>query len=250
MEEFQIELAGVPVRIRCRYPGNREFFRGYFTEKEPLFTAEPSEGDLARMQSDFDRMDREEGRPERRRDKSFLENNALHGLLAERLPEHGVLLMHGSALCMEGEGYLFTAPSGTGKSTHARLWREAFGDRVYMVNDDKPLLKITDGGVTVWGTPWDGKHHLSRNTGVPLKAIAVLERSGDNRIHPLKMTDAFPVLMKQCFSSKDPAPMTRILELEKKLLSAVGFYKLCCNMEPEAARTAYEGMNARQQPED
>lgn len=243
MEDFRIELAGVPIRVNCRFRENRVFFKEYLTEKEERFTVEPSADDLAQMQADFDRMDQAEGIPKHQRAEAFLENNAIHALLAEKLVAYDVLLMHGSALCMDGQGIIFTAKSGTGKSTHARLWREAFGSRVWMVNDDKPLLRITEIGVTVWGTPWDGKHRLSQNAGVPLKAIAKLERSATNHIAPMAKADAFPVLMKQCFISRNPATLARIMDLEKRLLNAVDFYTLGCNMERSAAVVAWEGIN-------
>ena len=245
MEDFCIELAGIPARVICRFKDNRTFLSDYVTENRPLFTLEPTEDDLIRMQADFDRMDEADGIPRHRRTEEFLENNAIHALLAEKLVPYDVLLTHGSALCMDGAGYIFTAKSGTGKSTHARLWREAFGSRVWMVNDDKPLLKIGEAGITVWGTPWDGKHRLSRNASAPLKAIVSLCRDEKNHIEPMEKADAFPVLMKQCFISRNPATMARIMDLEKRLLDAVDFYTLGCNMEPEAAKVAWEGMNAR-----
>ena len=83
---------------------------------------------------------------------------------------------------MDGAAYLFTAPSGTGKSTHTRLWREVFGDRVWMINDDKPMLRISENLVTAYGTPWNGKHHISRNASAPLKAIVQLNRGKENII--------------------------------------------------------------------
>ena len=243
MEDFRIELAGVPIRVKCQFRENRTFFQDYLTEKDALLTINPSADDLAQMQADFDRMDEAEDVPKHRRAETFLENNAIHALLAEKLVAYDVLLMHGSALCMDGQGIVFTAKSGTGKSTHARLWREAFGDRVWMVNDDKPLLKITETGVTVWGTPWDGKHRLSRNAGAPLKVIVNLCRDETNHIEPMAKADAFPVLMKQCFVSRNPATMARIMDLEKRLLNAVDFYTLGCNMERSAAVVAWEGIN-------
>ncbi|MBR6705875.1 MAG: hypothetical protein IKI84_04255 [Clostridia bacterium] len=244
MEAFRIEMAGAPVAVRCRFHENQEFFHDYFTEKEPLFTIEPTEADLRQMQADFDRMDEMEGISKHRRTESFLENNAIHSLLAERLVEQNVLLMHGSALCMDGDAYIFTAKSGMGKSTHARLWREVFGDRVWMINDDKPMVKISESGVMVYGTPWDGKHHLSRNASAPLKAIVNLTRDESNHIAPMSRADAFPVLIKQCFGSRNPVAMARVVELEKRLLNAVDFYALGCNMEKDAAKVAWEGMRA------
>lgn len=245
MEDFRIELAGVPIRVSCRFRENREFIKDYLTEEEERFTVEPSADDLAQMQADFDRMDQAEGIPKHQRAEAFLENNAIHALLAEKLVQYDVLLMHGSALCMDGAGIIFTAKSGTGKSTHARLWREAFGDRVWMINDDKPMLRIEETGVTVYGTPWDGKHHLSRNASAKLKAIVNLTRDESNHISPMSRADAFPVLMKQCFGSRNPATMARVMELEKRLLRAVDFYTLGCNIEQDAAKVAWEGMNAR-----
>ena len=190
-------------------------------------------------------MDRANGRRPRPRPDSFLENNAIHALLAEGLVKYDALLTHGSALCMDGRVYVFTAPSGTGKSFHASLWRKAFGDRVWMVNDDKPYLRIKEDGVTVYGAPWDGKSRLSRNASAPLKAVVWLTRDAFNHIEPLSKSEAFLVLMSQCFASKIPATMKRIIELEKILLGAAEFYKLGCNMDPEAAIVAYEGMNAQ-----
>ena len=247
MLNFTIELAGVPAEVRCRFEENREFLRDYFTEKEPLFTVEPAEEDLLQIQQDFDRTDEAEGRVKHRYQEHFLENNAIHALLAEKLVNYGVLLMHGSALCMDGQAYIFTAKSGTGKSTHTRLWREVFGERVWMINDDKPLLRIEGERVTVYGTPWDGKHHLSRNASAPLKAIICLTRDEKNHISPMRKADAFPTVMKQAYASRKPETMLKIIELERKLLNAGEFYTLGCNMEREAVAVAWEGMNVNVQ---
>ena len=130
MYEFTIELAKVPIRIRCRYKANRAFFGDYLSEKEPGLEVEASEKDLQDMQMKFEKLAEKEGTQKLAYSDVFLENNALHELIAKGLIAHQVLLMHGSALCMDGQAYIFTASSGTGKSTHARLWREAFGDRV------------------------------------------------------------------------------------------------------------------------
>lgn len=243
MEEFTIEIAGIPCRIRCRFDVNRAFLRDYLSGKEPLFTVEPGDAELQSMQADFERMDEKEGKAAICRSDAFLENNAIHAMLAKELVSFNVLLMHGSALCMDGEAYIFTAPSGTGKSTHARLWREVFGDRVRMINDDKPMLKITENGAAVWGTPWNGKHHLSMNGSAPLKAIVSLSRDDSNHIRKMTSAEAFPLLMKQAYGSEDPVTMMRIMELEKQLLNTVDFYAMGCNMSPDAAREAWNGMN-------
>lgn len=245
MERFTIEIAKTPAEIVCRYEENRAFLRDYLTDKAPLFTIEPTDDDLRRMQAEFDRMAEAEGDTPHPYSEEFLENNSIHSLLAEKMTEHNVLLMHGSALCMDNEAVIFTAVSGTGKSTHSRLWRENYGERVYMINDDKPMLRFEDGRILVCGTPWDGKHHLSRNVCIPLRAVVSLERDTVNHIEPMAKADAFPVLMKQALTLKKPAVMGRIMKMEKMLLDTVSFYKLGCNMLPEAAVTAHDAIFAR-----
>ncbi len=236
MEEFKVEIAGVPLLIRCRWGENRAFFRDYLSRKEPRFLIAPEQEDLENIRSRLSQRAPAEPSP------AYLENNAIHALLAERLVWEHVLLVHGSALCMDGQAYLFTAKSGTGKSTHARLWRERFGGRVWMLNDDKPMLRVQEGRVTVYGTPWNGKHRLSRNASAPLKAVALLERAGETRVSPLSGAEALPRLMEQALRARDPETMGQILELERELLTAVPFYRLSCTMDPEAAEIAWRAM--------
>ena len=241
---FNIELAGVPVEIKCRHPYNKIFLQDYLTDKEPLFTVEPSQADLDKILKEFEATAQSEGRKTEEYSEVFLENNAIHALLAENLVDYSVLLMHGSAIALDGEAYIFTAKSGTGKSTHARLWRKHFGERAFMINDDKPMLKVTDGGVWVYGTPWNGKHRLSQNTSAPLKAIVYLTRDTENHIEPLKKADVFPVIFKQAYYSENSDKLRKILQMENEIMRIVKCYKLGCNMNPNAATIAWEGMNS------
>ena len=240
--EIRVEIAEVPFLIRCRFEGFRTFFRNYLSEKEPRFTIAPTDADLEAVDENLDRTGADDGLRIGQRSIMYLEQNAIHALLAEKMTSENVLLMHGSALSYDGEAVIFTAKSGTGKSTHTRLWREIYGDRVVMINDDKPLLKIEDGGVTVWGTPWNGKHHLSRNISAPLKAVVGLERSTVNRIDKLSAAGAFPMLMEASYKSKDPATSLRIIAMERKMLNAADFYVLGCNTDTEAARVSCSGI--------
>ncbi|MBO7358621.1 MAG: hypothetical protein J6U72_02220 [Clostridia bacterium] len=243
MEDFCVELADVPFRIVCRHPENREFFKDYLSEKAPLFTLSPTDADLEAEWAAFVRRDAKRGFAPQPRGGVFLENSAIYTQTAVNLANFGVLQMHGSALCMDGRAYVFTALSGTGKSTHARLWREAFGDRVWMINDDKPLIRVLDDGAKVYGSPWDGKHHLSRNASAPLRAVAQLERGRDNRVEPLKKADAYALLIRHCYVSDAPANRLKVSRLEAELLGKAEFCRLFCNMDPDAALTAYRGMN-------
>ena len=174
-------------------------------------------------------------------DKS-LEELAVYRKIAEKMPSFDTFLMHGSCVAVDGEGYLFTAKSGTGKSTHTRLWRELFGDRAVMINDDKPLIRVTDDSAIIYGTPWSGKHRLDTNCSVPLKAVCVLERAEQNTIFRIAAAEAYPYLLRQVYRPQDSAAMMKTLQLIDRLSQKVDLWRLGCNMDPEAARVAYDAM--------
>ena len=189
------------------------------------------------------REDAAEGKPVRQFPDSYLETLAVYRQIAERMPGYDTFLLHGSCVAVDGKGYLFTAKSGTGKSTHTRLWREFLGDRAVMINDDKPLIRVgADGAAVVYGTPWDGKHRLSTNTTVPLRAVCILERAAENTIRPIPAGEAYPMLLQQTYRPMDAAALAKTLTLLDRLAGCVRFWHLSCNMDPEAARVAYEAM--------
>ncbi|MCR4577401.1 MAG: hypothetical protein K5784_05800 [Clostridiales bacterium] len=183
-----------------------------------------------------------EGRPVRQSSDAYLETLAVYRKIAEKMPDYDTVLFHGSCVAVDGAGYLFIAKSGTGKSTHTRLWRELLGERAVMVNDDKPLIRITDGGAVIYGTPWDGKHRLSANIAVPLKAVCILERAAENSIRPISTKEAYPMLLQQVYRPMDGAAMSKTLVLVDRLASAVKLWKLGCNTQIEAAQVAYDAM--------
>ena len=208
-------------------------------------------------QSDIDfereksaKEDIKEGIPIRHFSDAYLETLAVYRKIADHLLSCDTLLFHGSVIAVDGEGYLFTAKSGTGKSTHTRLWREYFGERAVMVNDDKPLLHITDSGVTAYGTPWDGKHRLSTNIAVPLKDICILTRDIKNHIEQVEPHAVYPLIVQQTNRSLSADGMKQTLSLIDHMLNVVPVYRLGCNMDIEAARVAYEGMNRLKKQEE
>ena len=172
----------------------------------------------------------------------YLEELAVYRKIAEKMPFYDTFLMHGSVVAVDGAAYMFTARSGTGKSTHAALWRKLLGDRAVMVNDDKPLVSVEDGMAVVYGTPYNGKHRLGSNISVPLKAVCVLERGDTNVITGIGRQQAYPVLLQQIYRPADRNAFVRTLELIDELTKSVKFYKLKCNMDISAAETAYNAM--------
>ncbi len=170
------------------------------------------------------------------------ESTAVYRKIAEKMPDYDSFVFHGSVIAVDGEGYLFTAKSGTGKSTHTRLWREYFGEKAVMVNDDKPIIKVTDEGVTVYGTPYNGKHRLGSNISVPLKAICILERGEKNEIVRIGKSDAYAMLLQQVYRPKDALQMAKTIRLIDEMADSVRIYRLACNMDIEAAKVAYSTM--------
>ncbi len=235
-------IAGRSVEITSLYPTVHEYCREYRADGEPELIVTTTPEDIEREREFSLREDAAENRPHQDYRDSYLETLAVYRQIAEQMPAWDTLLIHGSALAVDGEAYLFTAKSGTGKSTHARLWREYLGDRVTMVNDDKPLVRIRGGEAVIFGTPWNGKHRLGENIAVPLRAVCFIERAEENRIRPVTAAAAYPELLRQVYRPADPAMMARTMELLDGLCAAVSFWRLGCNMDIEAARVACEAM--------
>lgn len=242
MAEFQMMIAGRVGRVSSIFESTRDFCRAYLTQREPDFSVTVRPEDLVFEQEQYDEEARLEGFRLRKFTDPFLERTTIQRKFAEFLFDHDTLLFHGSAIAVDGEGYLFTARSGTGKSTHTRLWREVFGDRAVMVNDDKPFLQITESGTMVCGAPWSGKHGLDSNITVPLKGICILERGTENRIWETDAEDALPMLLHQCYVPLDPAKIPRLHALTAALAANTSLWRMACSKDPHAARTAYGAM--------
>ena len=154
------------------------------------------------------------------------------------------MLLHASAAVMDGEAYLFSAPCGTGKSTHTSLWRKVFGeDKVQILNDDKPALRLEDGKWYAYGTPWSGQTDQNLNIRVPLKGICMLHQSPENHIERFSGSRAVFALLEQTARPAGAAGRIRMLELLDKLMSTVPVWQMGCNMEDEAPRVSYEAMS-------
>lgn len=236
---FKVRMAELPVEVFCQFESTKEYCRDYLREDDaaPELVVTLSEAVLAEEQRQL-RAKADPGAENR----NVVENYSLCRALAEFLPSRDRVLFHGSSLAIDGQGVLFTAKSGTGKSTHTRLWREVFGERVVMINDDKPFLHIGPEETRICGTPWRGKHRLGTNLSAPLRAICIVCRGEENQTLRLTPREALPTLLQQIYMPEDPGMLRQTLALADRLSRTVPVYRLYCNMEPEAARVAYEGL--------
>ena len=150
-------------------------------------------------------------------------------------------MLHSSAVVVDGYAYLFSANSGTGKSTHTRLWMEHFGDRAFIINDDKPSLRLEEGEWYVYGTPWSGKHNINVNTRAKLGAIVFLERAETHSIKPLDVQMAIPLFFNQTVRLlKTAEKMDMVLEKMEQILTQNPIYKMGCTISDEAVTMAYD----------
>ena len=231
------------VTVSVQHDTVLKYCTDYLCNGTPDISVTVTPEDIAFERIKAAREDEIEGVPVRQLSDEQLEITALQRKLTEALFDHDTLLFHGSVVAVDGQAYLFTAKSGTGKSTHTRLWREVFGSRAVMVNDDKPFLRVTPDGVIACGSPWMGKHGLGQNISLPLKAICILQRGQENRITPITAQQALPMLFQQSQRPARSENMPKYMDLIDQLAARVDLYKMACNMDPEAARVAFRTMS-------
>ncbi len=224
-------FAEVNFLVEYKYRYTEELFKPYKVSENPSAT-------ITLTDSDYEFERQRSSAP-----IEYLENLAiLRKIIVILLTEHKAVLFHGSAIKCGENGFLFTAPSGTGKSTHTRLLKEYLGEKVSYINDDKPILKVGSNGVTIYGSAWNGKHWLGENTSAPLKAICVIKRAENNSIEKLDKALAVRTLLEQTVGYANKEQAIKLLEVISGIVDSVDFYTLYCNKDISAAKTSHEGM--------
>ena len=235
-----MQIAGLNAQVQPMFISTREYCRPYLTEEAPELLVAVTEADLIFEQEMLEQEAVEEGLRIRKFTPPFLERTAIQRRIAQALLDRDTLLLHGSTVGVDGAAYLFTAPCGTGKSTHTRLWRELFGSRAVMVNDDKAFLRLTDSGVLAFGSPWTGKHGLGSNICLPLKGICFLRRGMENVIRQANPEAWLEELRHQSFLAEGSAKASALVDA---LSRRVPLWEMTCTKEPAAALTAYAAMS-------
>lgn len=156
------------------------------------------------------------------------------------------ILLHSSCVVVDGYAYAFSADSGTGKSTHTQLWLKHFGDRAYILNDDKPAIRIIDNKVYACGTPWSGKYDYSTPKIVPLAGICFLERSEDNWIKKADTSKAVFNIFSQTVRRLGPNAMEKLFDVLEDIFSKVPIWELGCNISDDAVLTSYNAMKPKE----
>ncbi len=172
--------------------------------------------------------------------RNFALNNALMMAYAFASADQQTLLLHASVIRKDGYGYLMTAPSGTGKSTHTYLWYKNIPG-CDLMNDDNPVVRVVDGQPIIYGTPWSGKTPCYRNIEAPVGAIVRIRQRKQNEIRRMAPLESLAQLLPAASSMKwDKRVYLGVCDTLSVLISKIGIYELGCLPDAEAAKLCYE----------
>ncbi|MDO4607816.1 MAG: hypothetical protein Q4B40_01320 [Clostridia bacterium] len=223
------KIADLKIKINYKYDFFKEFCSEYISNENDSF-------DICVKSNDEDIENEHKAVPTA--DVAVCESLCIYRAIANQLPAFERFVFHGAAIEYNKGAYLFTAPSGTGKTTHINLWKKNLGDKVDIINGDKPIIKVDDIS-TVYGTPWAGKENLCRNASAPLKAICILKQSKTNEIEKINTTEAINHLMQQVYLPKNADALSKTLSLIGKLIEGTPVYLLGCDISNKAFETAF-----------
>lgn len=233
---WKANFADLCIGIESKYLSTEKFCSAYLSkdEQKEVFSVSAS---LEEIEAEDDKLSGVNY------SMNYLETLAILRKIAERFPVYQRFLMHGATISFEGKAYLFTALSGTGKSTHIKLWRRYLGEKVQIVNGDKPFLWVKDTDeVEIFGSPWAGKERWHRNTSAPLNGICFLKRGMENRIREMRPEECLSLLMRQVYLPADGNAVGMTLDLLNQMLKIVPLYVLECDMSEKAVQTSFEAM--------
>lgn len=239
-----VKIAEIPFEADTLFDASVQAFAAYQTDEAPLFTIKTEAKDIEKERRHAILSASHEKKTCPHFSREQLESTALCRKIAEQLPRYDAFLFHGAAVAVGENAFLFTAPSGTGKTTHARLWCKNI-DGAFMVNGDKPIVRLIEGKPFVCGTPWQGKENLGCAKIFPLCAIAFLHRSDENRVEKAKNTDAALRLLRQTFRPTNGEAIRKTMDLLQKTEKTVPLYELFCNCDDDAATVAFNEMGGQ-----
>ena len=232
----KILLAGIPVQFDNRFPDLADLCRGFETDLPPALSIQVSPEELEEERSKQTDVFSD----------GYLETVCCYRKAANALLDRDIFVMHGSVVALDGKGYAFLAPSGVGKTTQTRLWQQHFGQRLQVINGDKPLVRMVRDGESIrfdaYGTPWRGKERMGCNASVGLKAIFFLNRSSVPDAKPASQEQKVDLLFRQLLMPREPERMMRLLDMADKLVSTIPFYMLHCDMTEKSVLRAYQAV--------
>lgn len=226
LADYKIEYENI-----CKWFEN-EFCADYITSGKPDFTLEVTDDDIKY----------ENSLAEGTFGKHYIESLAFYRKLANTLPTKNAFLLHSALFDVEGTGIAFAAHSGTGKTTHMLLWQKLLGDKMKIINGDKPIIRFFDNEPDTaygYGTPWNGKEKFGCNGKTRVKHICFIERADTNSCEKMQDDDLVDRIMNQVYVPRTPLGAMAAMQLVDRFLKSCEIWKIKCNMDISAAETAY-----------
>ena len=220
--QARIKVADHVIEVESVYRYFSLLSERFLTEEPPEVSIRIKQEDIEQGKETYSRKNPKINIPDKN-----VEVSAILRKVSEYLLKYNVVLMHGAAIALNNEAYIFTGRSGIGKTTHILKWIRNCPDAV-VINGDKPFIKMSDQPM-VYGSPWSGKEEMHSNTAVPLKAVILMERSERNHMEPVSFIEAFPFLLQQIYRPADENMARKTLQLMKQLYPAVSFWRFQCN---------------------
>ena len=249
-ERFRVSLAGLLVDVCSLHQQVRNLCADYIVgESDSALLSAPADLTIRVTQADIE-AERAIATAEHPWSDAYLETLAVLRAISNQLPQRRRLLAHGAVIQYAGKAYLFTAPSGIGKSTHIMLWRQYLGADVRVVNGDKPFIRVPESPdqlPVAYGTPWSGKEGWQENASAPLAGIVLLSRSepGASSIRKADAAECLDRVLRQVYLPNDALAAADTLELLDAILSRVPLFELACDMSEDAVRVSFEALTGK-----
>ena len=230
MTNFRIKIVNRVLEINAFNETTKRYCGRFLSEEEPQYFITMTEEDLKNESTNSSNG------------QVYVneEISALYRKIADMFVEESILVFHGSSFVVNGGGFIVTARSGVGKSTHVNLLKQLLGDELIYINDDKPLLEVKDD-VTIFSNPWNGKERRGNNTFAPLKVILFLGRSEEpNYRKIINKQEIYIKLMSQSYLPREKDKREKALKIVDAILKKTNFYEINVNMDIESATMTYE----------
>ena len=225
------EIAGLRIFIENKYEYTTKFCRGYLSSDQnspATLVARVTEEEFAeekKLSPDFS--------------DGYIENICLYRSICRQIPVFRRMLLHGAVLEYGDKSYAFLGRSGTGKSTHTKLWKK-YLSTPRMINGDKPILEYGEPFFTAYGTPWMGKEAWGCNAASPLCGLCFLEQAKENKIRRLTPSEVSARLFGQILLPEDEENVVATLDLADMLIQKTPAYLLQCTISEEAVKLSFE----------
>ena len=229
------EFAGMRIKVNNRYDSFRKLAAEYLVSGDDFdFEVTVDDDDIQR--------EREISKTQHPFDfpNGYLEEICIYRKIVEEAANFNTFMLHGAVFTVGEHCLCLSALSGTGKTTHMRMWQELLGDKLTVINGDKPLIRLEDGKPVAYGTPYNGKENYGTKAKAVLTDLCFIERAKDNSVEKLRKDEVIDRIMNQAYMPQNAVAALNVLDMVDKLLAFCNLWLIKCNPTVNAAEVAYK----------